>query len=245
MEKYYKLLGLSPAASEEQVKTRYEKLKKNYDPAKFSDPGQKRHAEKSLREITDAYNRIIDSLHPYSSRQAEQKSYSSYSSTQSKSAAAGAFASAQRSTWQRQHIPHIEAEVVEDSYSGYGTAHKTNRREIYDYVRRVIQNGDYDSAIAQLNSYSDVEDAEWQFLMGSALYYNGYVSESYRYFKRAVELAPANKEYSAVFNRMNNSRRGNVYSSPYNRRDITNTDEMCDDVCTALQCLMCINCMRR
>lgn len=111
----------------------------------------------------------------------------------------------------------------------------------YTYIRRLIQEGSYRQAINELNTYNNEDEAQWQFLMGSALYYGGYVSQSYQYFQRAASMEPSNSEYSAAYHRMNQSRQGNIYGSPYSRQT-TYTNAGCCDPCTVCQCLMCMDC---
>lgn len=116
------------------------------------------------------------------------------------------------------------------------------RDEFYLYIRRLIQQGQYDTAINQLSAYNNEDEAEWQFLMGSALYYGGYISQSYEYFRRAADMEPNNKEYSATYNRMNQSRRGNIYDSPYSQDQTYQCGGFCCDPCTVCQCLVCMDC---
>ena len=125
--------------------------------------------------------------------------------------------------------------VEEEEYSD-------DRRRFYGYIRGLIQDGRYDTAINQLTAYNNEDEAEWQFLMGSALYYGGYISRSFDYFSRAAAMEPANSEYQSAFGRMSQNRTGNMSSSPFGDIDINAT--VCGDPCTVLQCLVCINCLR-
>ncbi len=242
MEHYYKVLGLTSSASEEEVISQYQKLKKNYNPNNFPEGAQRKHAEKSLEEVTNAYKAIMSSLHPQYSTSGGSATATAQATQQATSGAYSYSSNTAKAT-SGEYIEHVDAEVVQDYQHNYA---KTTRegREFYDYVRRMIQNGEYDTAIARLNSYANVNEAEWQFLMGSAMYYNGFVSDSYQHFKRAAEMAPNNREYTAMFSRMNNSRKGNVYSSPYKRKDLRDMDDMCDDVCSFIECMMCMRCLR-
>jgi len=125
------------------------------------------------------------------------------------------------------------------------SASGNDRDDFYIYIRRLIQQGKYDTALNQLKRYVNEDDAEWQFLMGSAMYYSGYYSSSFEYFRRAAEKEPSNREYTATYNRMNSSRNGNVYSSPYSQQETYQFGGMCCDPCTVCQCLICMDCCCR
>lgn len=118
----------------------------------------------------------------------------------------------------------------------------SDREQFYIYIRRLIQQGQYDSAINQLSAYNNEGEAEWQFLMGSALYYGGYISQSFPYFERAAQMDPSNREYSATFGRMRQNRQGNIYSSPYSGEQTYQMGGVCCDPCTVCQCLICMDC---
>ncbi|MEA5580525.1 DnaJ domain-containing protein [Nodularia harveyana UHCC-0300] len=58
----YKILGLTPGASPEQVKQAYRKLVKIWHPDRFSDPQQKQEAEEKIKDINIAYNKLKSEL---------------------------------------------------------------------------------------------------------------------------------------------------------------------------------------
>lgn len=117
-----------------------------------------------------------------------------------------------------------------------------DRDEFYVYIRRLIQQGQYNTAINQLTAYNNEDEAEWQFLMGSALYYGGYISQSYPYFRTAAQMDPYNREYTATYNRMNQNRSGNIYQSPYSQQTTYQYGGFCCDPCTVCQCMICMDC---
>lgn len=122
--------------------------------------------------------------------------------------------------------------------------YRDDRTRFYSYVRRLIQQGNCDTAINQLKAYNNEGEAEWQFLMGTALYYGGYISRSYEYFRNAVNLDPTNREYSSVYGRMQQSRTGNMDTSPYDT-DYSGMAAFCRNPCTLCNCLICTSFLRK
>ena len=192
MEEYYRILGLNPDATEEEVLTAYRELAYRYNPDNYSEQRDKDQARETLALINDAFDRVMNYL--------------------------------RRGTDPRDNFAD-------------------ERREFYLYIRRLIQQGQYDTTINQLTAYNNEGEAEWQFLMGSALYYGGYINRSFEHFARANRLEPANSEYASAFNRMSAGRSGNINSSPFGG-DFDVDFAFCGDPCTLCQCLMCISCLR-
>ena len=147
--------------------------------------------------------------------------------------------------WAQQQMDEINRafdEIMNYLRSGTQNSEKSSRDEFYTYIRRTIQQGDYSAALNRLEKYRNENDAEWQFLMGSALYFSGMVSSSFPYFQRAAQMDPSNKEYHAAFERMNRSRNGDIFSSPYSQEQTYQSGVICCDPCTVCQCLICMDC---
>jgi tetratricopeptide (TPR) repeat protein len=110
----------------------------------------------------------------------------------------------------------------------------------------MINQGEIDEALTELSAIPDgSNDAEWNFLMGSAYYYKGWLAQALRYFQIACHLAPGNREYEAALRNLQNSADGampgNPYGNqPYGAQAIGCT---CCDMCAAMACMdMCCNC---
>ncbi|MBQ8604139.1 MAG: J domain-containing protein [Oscillospiraceae bacterium] len=188
MDNNYRIMGLAPGASEQEVKEAYRKLAQQYNPDKFTDSAQKKWAVEQMNRINRAYDAIMN-------------------------------------------------------YKRAGTTGQgDDRSEFYVYIRRLIQQGQCDTAMQQLDTYRNEDEAEWQFLMGSTLYYRGYISQSYSYFEKAAQMEPSNREYTATYNRMNQNRNGNIYKSPYSQEQTFGGQMVCCDPCTVCQCLICMDC---
>ncbi len=71
---YYRILGVSPEASSEEIKKAYKSLAFKYHPDR--NPGNRELAERKFKEVTEAYGVLIDS---YRRRQYDQGRFSQYS----------------------------------------------------------------------------------------------------------------------------------------------------------------------
>ncbi len=118
----------------------------------------------------------------------------------------------------------------------------------YRAVRQMIGRGAVDEALAELNAiHGGANDAEWNFLVGSAYYYKGWVADAMRYFQTACRLAPGNREYEAALRNLQSSAGGAMPGSPYggspNGAQVIGCS--CCDMCTAMMCMdLCCSCGR-
>ena len=119
----------------------------------------------------------------------------------------------------------------------------------YRAIRQLINNGNVEQALQQLSAIPGGSgDAEWNFLMGSAYYYKGWVAQALTYFQEACRLAPGNAEYAAALRNLQNSQNGNMAGNPYGNQSPYGTTAVgcsCCDMCTAMMCMdMCCGCGR-
>ncbi len=124
-----------------------------------------------------------------------------------------------------------------------------DRAAQYRIIRQMINSGDVDNALARLSSITNgAGDAEWNFLMGSAYYYKGWVAQALNYFQAACRLAPNNPEYAAALRNLQNSANGGMPGNPYGGTNPYGTQAVtcsCCDMCTAMMCMdMCCGCGR-
>lgn len=125
-------------------------------------------------------------------------------------------------------------------------AQDQNQQAQYHSIRQMIQAGNVDQAITLLSAIPNgAYDAEWNFLMGSAYYYKGWLAQALQYFRTASRLAPQNAEYAAALRNlqqnMGGAMPGNPYgNAPYGPQTMTCS---CCDVCAATMCMnMCCDC---
>lgn len=85
----------------------------------------------------------------------------------------------------------------------------------YTAIRQLINQGQADEALAELQAVQSSHDAEWNFLMGSAYYYKGHLQQALFYFQQAVQMEPANPEYQAALRNLTGSASGEMPGNPY------------------------------
>lgn len=116
----------------------------------------------------------------------------------------------------------------------------------YPYIRQMINSGQIEDAIAELKNIPHGDsDAEWNFLMGSAYYYKGWLEQALRHFQAAVRLDPGNREYEAALRNLVNSSRGAMPGSPFATSNAGDMALQCGcNYCMTLCCMdaMCSIC---
>lgn len=120
-------------------------------------------------------------------------------------------------------------------------------RADYRAIRQMINSGNVEQALSQLAAVPGGSgDAEWNFLMGSAYYYKGWVAQALPYFQEACRLAPGNPEYTAALRNLQNSQGGAMPGNPYGNQPpygATTVGCSCCDMCAAMMCMdMCCGC---
>jgi len=117
-------------------------------------------------------------------------------------------------------------------HGGYGRAgaQSTGR---FGQIRTAINAGDLSQAEQLLNAEEN-RNAEWHFLYGSLCYRKGWLDEARRYYQRAVQMDPTNREYRQALDYMN--RGGYAYRTG---GAAGMESEMCD-CCTTLMCMNCL-----
>lgn len=59
MSDFYQLLGIAPSASTAEIRKAYALLAREKHPDRFTDPAEKKRAEKALQDITTAFNALM------------------------------------------------------------------------------------------------------------------------------------------------------------------------------------------
>ena len=168
----YKVLGLSPGASKDEVTKAYRKLAKKYHPD--LNPGDETAAKK-MAEVNAAYDSIINGT-PYGPRAGRATSGGGTSNPYSGGGAYGGYgASGSR---------------------GYGTANPHMQA-----ARNFIHSGRFQEAMNLLEGISE-RNAEWYYLCGEACYGMGNRIAALNYARQAVSMDPNSFEYRALLSRL-------------------------------------------
>ena len=166
MDDPYKVLGVSPNASDEEIKRAYRKLAKQYHPD--LNPGDA-YAAKKMQEVNAAYEQIKNP------DKATGSSQSGYGSSQSYGGYGyDPFGGAWQRTWQQ-------------SQQASGDAYQRSAEQYIRYRR-------YQEALNTLQSSSQ-RDARWYYLSALANDGLGNQVTALEHIRKAVSMEPDNAEY--------------------------------------------------
>lgn len=174
----YKVLGVSPDASDEEIKKKYRELTKKYHPD--LNPGDAEAARK-MNEINTAYDQIKNGAAniPYGQQGYNQGGYQQYYGWGG-------------SSW--------------GSYN-YGAQQRSQERSEYTAAKNYIRNGMYKEAVIALSGVPAHErDGKWYYLSAGANMYMGNKVIALEHAKRAVELDPDNAEYRRLLEMVQSGR---------------------------------------
>ena len=174
----YKVLGVSPGASDEEVKKAYRELTKKYHPD--LNPGDPNAAEK-MNEINAAYDQIknggAQQQSAYGQAGQYQQSYGGYTGY-------GPW-----SDWA--------------NWAGSQSQTRQSERSEYTAARNYIRNGMYREALNALSGVPIPErDGRWYYLAAAANMYMGNKVSALENAKRAVEIEPENTEYRRLLEQL-------------------------------------------
>ena len=170
----YQVLGVSPDASDEEIKRAYRKLAKQYHPD--TNPGDE-YAAKKMQEINDAYDRIKN---PEKNQGPGAQGYNPYGQGgfYGYNPFGGYYQQQQRSYQQKYADSYLQA--------------------AYNYIlyRR------YREALNALSQYQGVHGAEWYYLSALANQGIGNQVTAMEHIRKAVSMDPGNQEYLNALDRM-------------------------------------------
>ncbi|MGI5894394.1 MAG: J domain-containing protein [Candidatus Merdivicinus sp.] len=211
----YKVLGISPNASEEEVKSAYRQLVKKYHPDNYADSPLADLANEKMQEVNEAYDMVINRL-----RAGGQSSQSNAGNSSS----AG----------------YSSASGYGGQQAGYGgSSHLGDIRRLIQQ-NRLVEAEELLDGMPVRN-----RDGEWYFLKGSIFFQRGWLDDAMNHFSTACRLSPNNPEYRAAMNRMMWQQQGNMGSpnGAYRTNDMNNMNTACN-CCGNLICAdCCCECM--
>ncbi len=203
----YKVLGVSPDATDEQVKNAYRDLARKYHPDNYANNPLADLAQEKMKQINEAYDTITRQRKASQSRSTASGSYQSSGSYQygQRSSSGSQFADIRRLIMQRRMV---EAE------------------ELLDGVPMSSRSG------------------EWYFLKGNILYNKGWLDEAYRYFTKAVQLEPTNREFQNALQQISWQRSsGRPAGYGYGGGTVSRSNDVCDIFSTLLCADCCCECL--
>ena len=192
----YKVLGVSPNATDEEIKKAYRELSKKYHPD--LNPGDETAAKK-MSDINAAYDQIQ-----------KGQTGQSYGS----SGNGGGYSSSYGSTYGFGSFD----DFFNSFNQSYGKSQSYQERGEYQAARNYIRNGMYKEAVNALSGVDIKErDGKWYYLHSMANYKMGNRVAALESAKQACAIEPDNEEYQRLLQAITQgSRYYDDYSVQYN-----------------------------
>lgn len=206
----YKVLGVSPDASDEEIKKAYRELTKKYHPD--LNPGDE-HAAQMMNDVNTAYDMI-------------------------KSGAVQTQAAGGTQYQQYQYADPFNPNAWGNWYGGWqNTQQQQTERNEFMAARNYIRNGMYREALTALASVPAADrNARWYFLVGVANMYQGNRIAAMDAAKRAVEMDPDNAEYRQLYQQLQTG--GDFYNNyRVDYQNSLSSSRLCLTLCAANMCL--------
>ena len=212
----YQVLGVSPSATDEQIKNAYRELARKYHPDNYANNPLADLAQEKMKEINEAYDQIQrQRKQQQSSRSGQGYSQGGYS----QSGYSGGYAG-------------------QRSYAGGGSQFADIRQLLN--ANRVSDAEELLEGIPQSR-----RDAEWYFLRGRVFYVRGWLDQAYNYYVRANQMSPGNAEYQTALNQLMWQRNTGRPAGGYgDYRNVQTGGASGCDMCMGLICAdTCCECM--
>ena len=239
----YQVLGVSPSATDEEIREAYRKLVKKYHPDRYQDSALREQAEAKLKEINAAYEMLTKK--GANAGSSGQGGYgSSYGGSSYGGSSYGGSSYGGYNPYGSWGSGSYGSSGSSGSYGSYGSARQSAYTGQYaaefNKVRSFINSGDIAAAGAVLDAIP-LHNAEWYFLSGMCAYRNGQYSRAYELVSRACGMDPNNAEYRSA---MNSMRGGYTTSRGF---PSSGASMECCSLCSSILCmnLFCNCCCRR
>ena len=212
----YQVLGVSPSATDEQIKNADRELARKYHPDNYANNPLADLAQEKMKEINEAYDQIQrQRKQQQSSRSGQGYSQGGYSQSGYSRGYAG-----------------------QRSYAGGGSQFADIRQLLN--ANRVSDAEELLEGIPQSR-----RDAEWYFLRGRVFYVRGWLDQAYNYYVRANQMSPGNAEYQTALNQLMWQRNTGRPAGGYgDYRNVQTGGASGCDMCMGLICAdTCCECM--
>lgn len=221
----YKVLGVPPTVTDEEVKKAYRKLSRKYHPdANINNPN-KAQAEEKFKEIQSAYQMIMNK------QTGPSQSYGGTSYGQGNS-----YGGYGQNTYGNRGY---QGGYGNSQWGGYQGGQSSNR-----YTQSAImyiQMGQYQAALQALNEIGiHLRNGQWYYLSSVANAYTGNYATAMSHIKIAMEKEPGNATYTQFYQQLSSGSdqymgRGRSYGNP-----MTEMNDFCCKLCLAnMVCNMC------
>jgi molecular chaperone DnaJ len=217
----YKVLGVSPTASDEEITKAYRRLAKKYHPDLNHGDEE---ASKKMSEINAAYQQIKSEAHSGYGGYGGQSSYGNGNSSSR--------------TRDGEYDPFGGFNPFGGFGPFYGNGHQ-QRREYseFDPVKTYLRAGYYGEALNVL-AHITGRSAEWYYYSAIANSGVGNKITALNHAKTAVQMEPNNPEFQLVLNQIQNGGRVYQQQSQNFGMPTINLSNICLGICFARLCCM-------
>ena len=222
MQDPYRVLGVAPNATEEEIKKAYRSLAKKYHPDLNN--GSK-EAEVKMKEVNEAYSQVMKM------RREGTNSHSSYGSGYG-------YGGYNNSGYSGSY----------GNYGGYGYYQQSRNNAAHDPLltaaRNYVKAGHYKEALNVLGGIHE-RSAEWYYLSGEANLGVGNRVAALNYARQACSMEPYNFEYQSLLARLEGRSAGyNNAGSAFNNVHLLCRSPLTLCCLTSLLCNCCCGCGR-
>ena len=242
MKDPFQVLGISPDAPEEEIKSAYRRLAKQYHPDLH--PGDK-HAEEKMKEVNEAYT---EAIRVHKNGGYRKENYGEHAQTGYGGAGYGG--TGYGNPWGSAGGPQAQWDPF--GFWGYQTGQQS-QRQTYTYQAQAgryddpelqaasdrIVSGRYQDALNILSRMT-AHDAAWHYLNALANQGLGNRIAALNHSRQAVQLDPGNREYRELLSMLQGAGRS------YQRAGGTGGigDMLCSNPCMSLCAVnMLLNCL--
>ncbi len=239
----YKVLGVSPDASDEEIKKAYRALSRKYHPdANINNPN-KAQAEEKFKQVQQAYNQIMKEKAGGGSRYGSS-SYGSSGYGGSSYGSQGRYGydgdnqnGGQNADYDFGGFWGFGPFGFGGGYNGYGRAGQDDFGNDENSIHlkaaaNYINSGSYAEAVNVLNGIDD-RDGRWYYLSAKANAGLGNQVTAMEHAKRAVEMDPDNASYQMFYRQLQSGGQWYTGKGQSYGRDVMNNGDFCVKLCLA------------